>query len=213
MRHGINCAHRPTRRAGRAGCLRRAPGHNNTSNDGTHGGRRRNRRARLLRPGVLAAAVAGITVVAAACGGSTPTTTAHQTVYQKELAYAQCMRGHGDPGFPDPQSNGTFNSTKANSGAFGGPPFLSANKACAHLEGPGPSPAQFRQDATVALKFVACMRAHGIVNYPEPGIDWRTHMIRIGFSPASGIDPNSPQFKSAQKACPLPRPGQGGGGS
>jgi hypothetical protein len=156
------------------------------------------RRARL-RAGVMAAAVAGIAVLAA-CGGSPPA-TAGQTVYQEELAYAQCMRGHGDPGFPDPQSNGAFTSTKANHGAFSGPRFLSANKACAHLEGHGLSPVQFRQTAGDALKFVACMRAHGIVNFPDPRIDWHTHMIRVGFTPSSGIDPNSPQFKSAQKAC------------
>jgi len=72
---------------------------------------------------------------------------------------------------------------------------------------------QFRQDVAGALKFVACMRAHGIVNFPEPKIDWNTQELGVGFTPASGIDPNSPQFKSAQKACPLPRLGQGEGGS
>ncbi len=210
MRHGTSCAHRPRRRAGR---LRRAPGQSNASNDGTRGSRRRKRRARLLRPGVLVAAAAGITLLAA-CGGSTPTTAAHQTVYQNELAYAQCMRAHGDPGFPDPQSDGTFNETQANHGAFGGPVAQSANKACAHLEGGHrESPVQFRQDVGGALKFVACMRAHGIVNYPEPTIDWGRGVVQVGFTPASGIDPNSPQLKSAQKACPLPRPGLGAGGS
>jgi hypothetical protein len=206
MRHGISCAHGPRRRAG---CLRRAPGHNNASNDGTRGSRRRERRA-WLRAGVLAAA--GITVLAAACGGSTPAAAAHP-LYQTELVYAQCMRAHGDPGFPDPQSNGAFNSTEANRGSFSGPLARSANKACAHLQGPRITPVQFRQDAEGALKFVACMRAHGITNYPEPTIDWGQEGLQLGFTPASGIDPNSPQFKSAQKACPLPRPGQGGGGS
>jgi hypothetical protein len=203
MRHGISRAHRPGRRPGHR---RRAPGHNNASNDGTPASRRHQQRARLLRPGALAAAAAGITVLAA-CGGSTPTTTG-SSPYQTELAYAQCMRAHGDPGFPDPQSDGSFNTTKRNSGAFSGPQAQSANRACAHLEGRGVSAVQFRQDAGDALKFVACMRAHGITNFPDPGIDWRTHMIRIGFTPASGIDPNSPQFQAAQKACQklLPAP-------
>jgi len=92
----------------------------------------------LQRAGVLAA-VAGIAVLAAACGGSSPA-TAGQTAYQRELAYALCMRGHGDPGFPDPQSDGTFTTTTtttANRGAFSGLRAESANKACAHLEGPG----------------------------------------------------------------------------
>ena len=101
-------------------------------------------RGRKPRAGVLAAAAAGIAVLAAACGGSPSGagSTAHQTAYQRELAYAQCMRAHGDPGFPDPQSDGTFNSTRQNRGDFSGPSFQSANKACAHLEGPGVTPAQ-----------------------------------------------------------------------
>jgi hypothetical protein len=184
---------------------------NDGKNDGT-GGSQPRRRARL-RAGVMAGAVAGIALLAAACGGGTPTTAARQTLYQNELAYAQCMRAHGDPGFPDPQSNGFFISDKANHGALSGPRFLSANKACAHLEGPGGSPVRFRQDVGSALKFVACMHAHGITNFPEPQIDWSNHMIQVGFTPASGIDPNSPQFKSAQQACQhlLPPPQHGAG--
>jgi len=30
------------------------------------------------------------------------------TAYQQSLAYAQCMRAHGEPGYPDPASNGGF---------------------------------------------------------------------------------------------------------
>ena len=107
-------------------------------NAGT-GGRPRQRPAGLRRAGVLAAAVAGIAVLAAACGGGSSAGAGpgiHQTAYQRELAYAECMRAHGLPGFPDPQSDGTFNSTMQNRGDFSGPGFQSANKSCAHLEGP-----------------------------------------------------------------------------
>jgi hypothetical protein len=212
MRHRTSHTTRPgSKHADPSGA---EPSQSNASNDGTRGSRRRNRRARLWQAGVLAAAAAGITVLAAACGGSTPTTAAHQRAYQNELAYAQCMRGHGDPGFPDPQGNGFFSESPANRGAFSGPRARSANKACAHLEGPRMfNPVQFRQHVDQALKFVACMRAHGIVNYPEPKINWGRHAGAVGFTPASGIDPNSPQFKSAQKACPLPLPRLGDGGS
>jgi len=94
-------------------------------NDGIRGGRRRQLRARvrrreLQRAGVLAA-VAGIAVLAAGCGGGSPA-TAGQAACQRELACAQCMRGHGDPGFPGPQSDGTFTTTKRNRGTFSGPP-------------------------------------------------------------------------------------------
>jgi hypothetical protein len=168
------------------------------------GGSRRQRPAGLRRAGVLAAAAAGIALLAAACGGSSGGTGPgiHQTAYQRELAYAECMRAHGLPGFPDPQSDGTFDSTKANSGDFHGPVFQSANKSCAHLEGTPQTATKFQQDVRQALKFAACMRAHGIANF-QASVG-RGGQIAMG---AQGADPNSPQFQSAQRAC---RPLQGG---
>ena len=95
-------------------------------------------RLQTRRAARLAAAVAGIAAPAAALrwqpqriGTSRfdglPAGTRLRAVHAR----------HGDPGFPDPQSNGTFISNKADRGALAGPRFLSANKACAHLEGPG----------------------------------------------------------------------------
>jgi hypothetical protein len=55
---------------------------------------------------VLAAAVAGIALLVAACGGSSPA-VAGSTAYQKALAYAQCLRSHGEPGWPTPTARGT----------------------------------------------------------------------------------------------------------
>ena len=46
------------------------------------------------------------------------------------------------------------------------------------------------------LKFSACMRAHGLTKFPDPD---PSGGISIGRN--SGIDPNSPQFKAAEKAC------------
>jgi hypothetical protein len=174
-------------------------------------------RSRPRRAGVLAAALAGIALLAAACGGTSPTggSGSYQTAYQKELAYAQCMRAHADPGFPDPQNDGSFTTTKANRGDFTGPRAQSANKACAHLQGRQTTPVQFQQGVSQALKFVVCMRAHGITSFPEPEVNRNKENIIIGFTPASGIDPDSPQFQAAQKACqklPLARSDLGDGG-
>ena len=154
-------------------------------------------RARAGRP---AAALAAVALLAAACGGgSTAGPAAHLTAYQRGFAYAECMRAHGDPGFPDPQNDGTFNSTTANANAFHGTQFLSANKACAHLEGPGMTPAQQEQFTLQALKFAACMRAHGITGfqYSPP---------RNGSEGGAGVEGGggelgTPQFQSAQRAC------------
>jgi hypothetical protein len=90
-------------------------------------------RPRLRRAGVLAVAAACVALLAAACSSGTttviattapttaapaaaapttaaPTTaapaTAAPTTYQLAVAYAQCMRTHGEPNWPDPASNG-----------------------------------------------------------------------------------------------------------
>jgi hypothetical protein len=157
------------------------------------------RRAGLRRAGVLTAALAGTALLAAACGGGGPAgeSTAYQTTYQKQLGYAQCMRAHGLPGFPDPQSNGTFNSTRANGSDFVGPRFQSADRACAHLEGPAETAAQFQRDVRGALRYAACMRAHGIA-----GFQATVQGNRIGMGiQGPGTEMNSPLFLSAQRAC------------
>jgi hypothetical protein len=149
------------------------------------------------RHAVMPAVIAATAVLAAACGGSASAPPAHLTAYQRELGYAECMRAHGDPAFPDPQSDGTFNSTQANASAFRSAAFLSANKACAHLEGPGVTPAQQEQFTLQAVKFAACMRAHGITGFQYyPG----SHGGSGGFG-VEGGNPDSPQFRSAQRSC------------
>ncbi len=150
-----------------------------------------------LLAAALAAAALAATALLAGCGGPAPAASAlPQTAYQRELAYAECMRAHGLPGFPDPQSDGTFNSTKQNAGDFAGPGYLSANRSCAHLEGPGMTSAQFQKNVSQALRFAACMRAHGIANFQASvGTGGR---ISIG---AQGANPDAPQFQAAQRAC------------
>jgi hypothetical protein len=46
-----------------------------------------------------------------------------------------------------------------------------------------------------ALKYSQCMRSHGITNFPDPTSNG------IAINRNSGIDPNSPQFESAERAC------------
>src|SRR5579859_4251373 len=71
--------------------------------NGTGGGRTRSRRS-----GGLAGGLAAIALLATACGGAGSTALAATTAYQKALAYAQCMRAHGEPSYPDPTANGGF---------------------------------------------------------------------------------------------------------
>jgi hypothetical protein len=50
-----------------------------------------------------------------------------------------------------------------------------------------------------ALAFVNCMRTHGEPNMPDPGAEGRS--VNIAIKVGSGVDPNSPQFAAAFKAC------------
>jgi hypothetical protein len=49
-----------------------------------------------------------------------------------------------------------------------------------------------------AVKFSQCMREHGISDFPDPDSQGR---MQIRVTPGSDMDPNNPQFKTAQKAC------------
>ncbi len=56
-----------------------------------------------------------------------------------------------------------------------------------------------------ALKFSNCMRSHGVPNFPDPQAGGGLKLA-IG----SGLDPFSPSFQAAQKACAKYNPGGGG---
>lgn len=174
-------------------------------NEDTGAGRGR-QRPELRRAGVLAAAVAGVALLAAACGGgggSSPA-AAGSTAFQHALAYAQCMRSRGEPGFPDPDSKGNF----VNLGPVNihSPQYLSASKACGHLL---PSykvtPAQRQQDLSRALRYSACMRSHGVPSFPDP-VELANGNIELGLGAGHG---GSPQQQAAALACRKFLPGGG----
>jgi hypothetical protein len=148
-----------------------------------------------------AGALAGTVLLATACGGAgSPAAVTGPASYQKAVAYAQCMRTHGVPDYPDPNSKGVFISTKENRGDFGGPRAASANQACQRLlpNGGQLTRAQQQQLTSQGPKHAACMRAHGITKFPDPSSG---DGFNIGDLQSLGIDINSPQFKSAQQAC------------
>ena len=159
--------------------------------------------------GVPAAALAGIAMLVVACGGGPPAGSGSgsgQTPYQQALAYAQCMRSHGVPGFPDPTSQGliTYGPVDIHSSQY-----LSANKVCQDLL-PSGSPlttAQKRQDASQALEFARCIRSHGVPDFADPVIAGGG--ATVGFR-VPRVDRNSPQFQTAVHACRKFEPGIAG---
>jgi hypothetical protein len=195
--------------------------HNDEAHDDPH--RRRTRT--MGRAGLLAVALACLALVLAACGGgssgpqvagsgsSTKTASSSAKSSSGEpLKYAACMRSHGLPDFPDPDSSGGFampQNIDPNS-----PQYLAAATACKAYAGSGLnlSPAKQEQIEAAALKFAQCMRSHGVPNYPDPTIKFSNGGVSSGqdLGGQSGVDPNSPTFQAAQKSCQSLRGGNGG---
>jgi hypothetical protein len=208
----------------------------NTASPVPPAGLGRRRRRRCVLP--VAAALLGLAFVAAACSsdpsspgvagsgsGTTPTTaasTANQgmptlTPAQKaeELAHSQCMRSHGVPDYPDPDSQGriliqggpgTGSGIDPNSTAF-----KNAEKACQSLQ-PQPTAAQQAQAEQAALRQSECMRAHGIKDYPDPDIKNGRVSMSIQAGSGSDLNPNNPLFQAAQRVCMPNAPKLGAGG-
>ena len=110
----------------------------------------------------------------------------------------QCMRAHGVPDFPDPVGNSL--QLKASQGSDldpTSPQNIAAQKACKSLQPAGPPGGKVdaAQQAN-ALKYSACMRDNGVPNFPDPVFSDGGVQLKI-----TNIDPNSPQFVAAQKAC------------
>jgi hypothetical protein len=175
--------------------------------DITRGNRTLRRRPGRARAWIVTAVSAGIAVLAAACGsGGSPAgenSAAGQTPYQQALAYVLCMHAHGEPDFPLPTSQGgvTFGPVNINSAAD-----ISANKTCQHLFSGGTplTAAQKQQHVTQALQFAACIRSHGVPDFPDPVIVQGG--TAVGFK-AGGVDENAPQLQAAEHACARFEPG------
>jgi hypothetical protein len=161
-------------------------------------------------------------MLAAGCGGTTgsgvahletstaPATTRTSTVSgsRSPVAYARCMRSHGVPTFPDPNSKGHLSSS--NIPNLNSPQYRKAQEVCRPLlpegyteQGGSPTGGSLTpQQQAQFLKYARCMRAHGLPNFPDPTSSGLT---------LSGIDPNSPPFQTAQKVCSSLLPNRGKG--
>jgi hypothetical protein len=165
-------------------------------------------------------AVGGLVVLLAACsGGSSGShvaqlpSTAPQSSAPSSIAptaseqvgavgFAQCMRAHGVPTWPDPDSSGVFDKTKITTQQLGvsGTGLQAAQNACQAVLPPA-SITQQRLNAAQALQFSQCMRSHGVPSFPDPDGSGRIP------DPATvGVDQGAPQFQAANDTCAQYRP-------
>lgn len=121
------------------------------------------------------------------------------------VAYAQCMRDNGVPGFPDPNSSGDF-AIDAN--ALGVSPesdqYRNAEQTCAPLL-PQRSAEQEQDDYQARLAYSQCIRDEGLTEYPDPPVPADGPNVERdnggGQQNGPGVDISSPQFQAAHEAC------------
>jgi hypothetical protein len=175
-----------------------------------HGKRNRGERRSRRRGGVMAAGLValGLSVAACSAGSNSPgvasvsssaaagQASSHVSGKPSTLAYAQCMQSHGIKNFPEPNSSGQLTVTPGESlPDFNSPQFRAAAKACVYLHPAGVTPAQQAQQLDKDIAYAKCMRSHGVTNFPDPDPSTGDSFD------LQGIDVNSPQVRSADKAC------------
>src|SRR3954471_18408792 len=144
--------------------------------------------SRKPRPLVALALVALISLISVGCGSNAPSETAaaassgsgsgsgtasradtagtkSATDQDKAVQFAECMRRHGVPHFPDPDAKGDF--------VFGidvtPAVWQKAVHACKALEPPGAlSGKRSPKQQTAALRFAQCIRENGVKDFPDP---------------------------------------------
>ena len=163
------------------------------------------RRARVAAVITLMAAAALLT---AACSGSPSSTGSGGSLTaggsansSSAVAYSRCVRGHGVPNFPDPDSNGQIPKEAVVPALreVGDSRAKAATNACTNLNPAGQeSPTLTAREQQDYLRAAACMRSHGITNFPDPTFPGgHVNLPQI----SSSIDTSSTQFTQARQTC------------
>jgi len=150
-------------------------------------------------------------LVVAGCGGGSSrhdlaslstTTSSRATAVQ----YSVCMRTHGVPNFPDPNSNGGISlSDDPTSPGYvnpATPAFGAAQRACVrivHFKGI-PRPGQLVRCTSELLRFAWCVRAHRVPNFPDPGSLGPNQGVGFLIN-RNTLDPHSPTLQAAIMVC------------
>ena len=124
--------------------------------------------------------------------------------------FSACMRSHGEPNFPDPGNGGGIQVGPGSGVDPSSPKFQAAQRACQKLlpNGGQPSPQQRAKMQAALLAFSACMRSHGVPDFPDPTFPTGGGAeMKVGGGPGSDLNPNSPRFQAAQTACQGKLPG------
>jgi hypothetical protein len=139
-------------------------------NSGAHGGPRGWSFPRAARPLAALIAAGGLTLVTAACGGSDISPPGGGSTYQQAQAFAECVRTHGVPLWPEPDSSGRFAKSKLSPQQLGTGSLriAAAERACKSLLSTYVATGHPSHVIAEALRFSRCLRGHGATNFPDP---------------------------------------------
>ena len=164
----------------------------------------------VARAAATVIATAGLILLAAACSQSPSSTASRGTsnaggatnshsATSKALAYSRCMRAHGVPNFPDPDSSGQIPVSQVKNLPTSPSVMRAADSHCSSLypTQPGINAPFSNQQKQDYLRASTCMRQHGILNFPDPIFSGT--QVQLPIPP--GVDTNSPQFIQARQTC------------
>jgi hypothetical protein len=181
------------------------------SNSPGRGLGRRSSRLQWGRITAVTTAMVGTTVLVAACsagsgssqGGGSANSTGSSTQSAGLLAFSSCMRSHGVSAYPDPDSSGEVPKESLEQLGVSQSQFNSALSTCQHLMPGNSLSGQASQSITVQqqqdyLSAAACMRSHGITNFPSPVFSGGS----VTFPNLQhAVDVKSTQFLQAYQIC------------
>ena len=168
----------------------------------------RSPRLRRARAAAVITVIAAAPLLAVACSGSPSSTgsggspNAGGSANSRSAVNAsRCIRSHGIPNFPDPDSSGQIPKETGQQLGVSDSALRAAQRACQNLwPYQAPSQVQQRQQLTDDLKFAQCMRSRGVPNFPDPtSSDGRVEFV-ISVS-RDGFDPHSPQILAKAHEC------------
>lgn len=143
----------------------------------------------------------------AGCGSAGPTSGSDRagarTSNDAPFRYAQCIRSHGVPSFPDPVVTSSPGQTSVRqmvpASAGLSPKFEAAQKACRGiLPTPGARSDHQGPGAAILLAFAKCLRSHGISTFPDPGPQGQITRQMLA---TAGVNLRTPVFLDAARAC------------
>jgi hypothetical protein len=192
---------------------------------------RRPRSARRPAARTASALIATLVLVLlAACNGGSTTghegspNSAGSASSPSSVAYSACMRAHGVPNFPDPDSSGQLPKGDAQRFGVSSSQLQAARQACRQLlpdyggaidtdsiqqcmMADDCPPALVRQVLDEERNFARCMRAHGVPNWPDPSIDSQGRPLFAISISRDGFDPYSRPVWAKGNECSRLMPG------